>query len=151
MSKAKSRMNRLVRAIETILTRDTRLDGFAIERAVPINEDMDKTPWVGVYKDRAKFEAHTIAAGADPWAVDRDVVLLVQAASVHSAADADDLLEEALWSVMSVLDNNIEISDDDGDLGVFIADYEVDYPEPGERRETYFQVAMITVTTEARS
>lgn len=126
-------------------TFEAALSGFRVERGDYVNRDPHRTPWLGIYRTRVKYNPRTLGRHANSLNGEVTVRLMVQATHHHSGADCEDLLEgyitqvlDAMWSDPtwnSVVDT--------------ITEFSVEYSYKESELETiYFQWALITITAE---
>lgn len=137
----------ILKGLETLLANG--LDStYVIERSAYVNMDENRTPWVGLYRGPITYDPHTLGRGSNSWRADVQVRVLIQAASLNSAEQAEERLEQYIKEVLDVimtdkrLNNTVSI----------IKEIQVDYSyNMSESESLYFQNAEITLTAEVRT
>lgn len=133
-------------ALEEILKADERLAHFIVVRSEPIDEQPEGAPVVGIYKARESYQAHTIAAGQNPWRVEGTPELILMTASLKSGGDADRRMEAAKLLLFTVLSENLTV----GGTVNMLNGWDVEY-EYGQEGGVYFVGVTITLQVEARA
>jgi len=139
----------ITRAMETLLRADATVGGYTIERGEYVNMDMDRVPWVGIYRGDMVYDVQTLGRGANNWKAEFPIKVIVQSAtSKGNANDAEDDLEEYIRAVLDavVLDKTI------GGTVAMVTGITIEYSFNETESETvYFQNAEISILTEVRT
>jgi len=134
-------------AIETILR--TELEGYIITRNEELNRDPDiarlvSKGWIGIYRGAENYNAHT--TGSTPWLVDVDPRIIIQAVSLKSGNDAEDILQEYVAEVMGILNANKRLNDT---LAISTG-YNITY-QFNDANQIYFHQATIIINGQVRA
>ena len=127
------------------LQNDSALDGFTIERSELVNEDAGKASsgWIGLYRRTVDYDPRNLGVPPNNYHGELTFMLFVQRAVMSSGAEAEDVLEE---DVKTVLDRLVQIPRTYIDT---FTDLVIDYTyQETERTTMYFQGALITVTAQ---
>ena len=140
----------ITKAIKDLL--DANLANYSIHRNAERNEDASQAAyiagqqngWINVMRGAVDYNPHT--TGATPWLVDIKPKVEVQVASMTSAADAEDRLQDAEKAVLDVLTANKTLS---GTV-LMTNGYGIAYEyNPGE--QVWHHSATITIHAQARA
>ncbi len=93
--------NDVTKAFIAAFEADPEFEGFNIERSEYINTNPSACPWLGVYRGNMDYSPETLGEGSDHWTGLITVNVIVQATSLNSGADSEDLLEGYIESVIS--------------------------------------------------
>jgi len=106
----------------------------------PVNEDVNRTPWIGVYKGGASFEPRTI--GYQSFEADISMRVLVQATSLKSGNDCSVLLDDYVSMVLKAIRKDLTLSQTVDIITRMSVEYS--YTET-DRSTLYFQMASIII------
>lgn len=116
--------------------------GWTIERGEPLNtnESVAANGWVGIYRDRVGYDPKSLGRNTTNWRGALEIRFVVQASSLLSAEDCEDLLEGRINSLIrSILTVERTMVDN---FDAITVDYSYD---EADRRTLYFQSALIAV------
>lgn len=120
-----------------------------IERSEYVNEDPNRTPWIGVFRSSKAYRPRTMGRHARSWDGEVEVMILVQYASLKSGASAEDELEDLLSYVENALVKDTTIG---GTLEILNSlGVRYSYRSGDEPHNVYFQQATLTLTGVAAS
>lgn len=133
-------------ALVNALRSDVRLDGVSVSRAQELNESPAACPWVGVYRDSARFYPRTL--GVAPGFMNHEIsfVVSVQAAGGGSGEDCEDMLEALIANVASVILSDPSL----GGTVMTIKEMTVQYRDYSRVDNVYMQTAALYLTAETR-
>ncbi|MCH8074898.1 MAG: hypothetical protein IIC13_18800 [SAR324 cluster bacterium] len=77
--------------------------GFTVQEGEVFNQDINMTPWVGIYYGHLDIDPHTLG-GTRPWAGNLELFVYVQQGSHRSGQEATRLLSMAQGAVLDVID-----------------------------------------------
>jgi len=120
------------------------LNGQEVVRGELINMDVNRTPWIGVYRGNVKYEPRTLGS-MNNWEASPSVKVIIQAVHLESAEQCEVDLE---GYVQNVLDAVIADTTIGGTIDMITSyDVEVGYIET-DRSTISFQGASITFNME---
>lgn len=98
-------VHEVTEAVELTLREDSALIelGLEVEVAEPINEDPNRCPWVGVYRQGIRYPSRTLGAGSGYRQQRIALVLVVQHSNLNNGAECSRELEDLIKKVMSAL------------------------------------------------
>jgi hypothetical protein len=111
-----------------------------------VNTDPSRTPWIGVYRDEADHEPHTL--GHNQWRSTIKNKIVIQEATTESGERCQELLDNLLKEVSAAILSDLTIGG--AVLHTSLASVQFTYIET-DRESLYYQGAIITITSEARS
>lgn len=110
-----------------------------VERSEVINEDENRTPWIGIYRTGVQYPSRTLGTGAGYRRQNVGLALIVQASHPDSGEKCELELEELLQNVIRVLLNNESLK---GTVDV-LEEFVVEYQNYGKVGNTYMQTAIV--------
>jgi len=131
--------------IQDWLQDDINLSGFLVERGEFVNEDPGRATngWIGLYRRSVDYEPAQMSHGPNNYDGDLVFDVVVQRTAMGTGAEAEDILEE---SVKSVLDRIVQLPKTNVK---HFSDIVVEYTYlETDRKTMYFQGALITFTAE---
>ncbi len=134
--------------VQDWLISDSNLDGVVVERSEFVNEDASRAVngWIGIYRKRIDYDPRNLGISPNNYQAEIDFVVLVQKAVLSSGADAEDVLEKM---IKSVLDRVVQLPKTHID---FFSNINIDYTYiEDDKKSMYFQGALITFTAEVSS
>lgn len=104
-------VNSIAHAAYTMLSSDSTLvsSDFKVDLDQVFNTDPNRTPWVGVYTDEIDFQPMRVAPGGKPWDAHVAVEIYVQEISLGGSYNANDLLNRAMFPVLSAVNSNLTL------------------------------------------
>ncbi len=111
-----------------------------------VNTDPSRTPWIGVYRDEAEHEPHTL--GHNQWRSTVKNKIVIQEATSESGERCQELLDNLLKEVSAAILDDLTIGG--SVLHTSLASVQFTYIET-DRESLFYQGAIITITSEARS
>lgn len=134
-------------AMESLLTSQSALSGYTIERSALVNDVTGRLPWVGIYRGDIAYAPRTLGSASVSWKAILTLHIRVQNIG-ETEADAEDKLEASLAAVLAAIQTDRTI----GGTVTMTTGYKVDYfSGPGAESSLYWQMADVTVTCEART
>ena len=100
-------VNSITAALESLLANDPVLasSGFTVSEGMPYNQDLNRTPWIGIYHGSLRMEPHTLGGG-QPWLAEVELHLYVQQAGFQGDGTISRALNQAQSRVFDVLAAN---------------------------------------------
>lgn len=100
-------VNSVTATLHNLLAADPVMasSGFTVQEGETFNQDLNLTPWVGVYYGNLNLAPHTIG-GSQPWGAELEVFLYVQEGSHRSGQEATRLLGQAQAVVLNALNGD---------------------------------------------
>ena len=100
-------VNSVTAALHGLLGADPVLtsSGFHISEGEAFNDDINRTPWVGIYHGNLAIDPHTLG-GAQPWQGELELYLYVQEAGHGGGQEVTRALNAAQARVLDVLNAN---------------------------------------------
>lgn len=97
-------VNSVTAALHDLLSTDPVLvsSGFHIEEAAAFNQDLNATPWVGIYHGNLLVDPHTVG-GNRPWEGQLEVFLYVQEGGHGSGRDVTRRLNQCQARILELL------------------------------------------------
>ena len=139
-------LSEITAAVENLLK--SGLSGYSIHRNAARNTNADLAArgsgWINVMRGSVDYRAHSI--GDLPWMASIQVTVEVQAASMSSAEDAEDRLQNAEKAVLDVLTGDKKL----GNTVDMTNGYSIKY-EYNAQEKIYHHAAIITIKAEARA
>lgn len=118
---------------------------FNVTQGELVNENLNLTPWLGIYIKNVRHNPTTVAVTNRRWKGEVTLVLVVQATHLNSGEDCGKLLEKYNDSVITAIINDTTF----GNAIDKVNDLSVDYSYKRESEDTmYFQESYITLTVE---
>ena len=122
-------------------------DFKAIERGNIPNRDMSYTPWLGIYRRKVSYDPHSIGNNRS-WKAEVELGLLLQVSSFEDGEASEDVLEEQLQKVQTILLANKKIN---GKVDQLIG-MSVEYFFNDDEDESFtYQQAEVVITYEVRT
>ena len=140
----------VTRALQQLLRDDLEIAARGvrsadIEIAEIVNESIDRTPWIGIYKGSVGYAPRTLGAHAASWQAAPQPRVIVQAGGLQGGAETEILLEDLIRDVMRVVFDSLTLNDTvDMVTGVNV---EYRFIE-ADMESSYLQTAILTFSTE---
>lgn len=131
-----------------LIAANTTNKTYIITRNAHRNEDINQAVngWIGIYRGSVDYEPHS--TGPTPWLADISLRIEMQAASIQSAQDCENRLDEIEDFVVSAIESDRTI----GGKVLNLIGYGFDYPDYyDETFEVYFQESILTVTFQSKA
>jgi len=143
------KLNEITKAVERLFK--DNLNGYIItrnaERNVDSNAAVLDSGWIGIYRGSCRYLPRSIAAGTSRrWTYELEIIVIIQAASMHSGEDAEDRLQTAEQEVVALLSNNPKLND----TVAMTTGYDIDY-EYNTDNEVYFHASIVTIKAEVHA
>ncbi len=120
--------------------------GFFISQGETVNENLNYTPWLGVYIQDVNHNPDTLGTTQRSWKGSISLILVVQATSLKSGADCSSILESYIKKVVGAVINDTTF----GNSIDMINKLKVSYSYKNTDSESlYFQEAFITLEVES--
>ena len=125
--------------------KDVLSNNYTVEHSEYVNNDPDKTPWVGVYKAPIVFDPNSLGRHGQSWKGTLACQVFIQASHGDDAGECSKLLGEMEYNILNAIWSDPKI---DGNISM-ITGLEIEYQYNNLKSETlYYQQAVITVTME---
>lgn len=138
----------ITKSIVVILENHPDFQDVIITRSDFVNEQAERTPWIGVYRTAVEYDPATLGHHSESWQGIISVTLLVQENSLDSGAHCESKLESLLNKTLDVLwsDPTFKASIE------MVTKFRVSYLyNETEEESMYFQTAKIDITGEVRT
>ena len=140
-------MTNITEAMRAQLQADATIAGFLVvdvERGTVINEDPNRTPWLGVYRGKQEYVPRTLGS-MNNWEVTPTIRLVLREASAEHATAVEDQMESHVQAVINAVLTDETI----GGTVDMVTGFTVEYGySEDDRSMMYFQTAIIEVSVE---
>ena len=135
----------ITKAIVDAFKSDSEFNGVEIERGDFVNENVQRCPWIGVYRRSIDYDPETLGDGPDYWTATMTVQIVAQVTNFKGGDAAEDDLETLVKQIIdkivedTTLSSNIDMVNNIGVTYSYIAE---------EEDTIFFQAAIIEMTLE---
>lgn len=137
----------IVAATQAQLQADATIAGWLatnVERGTVVNEDPNRTPWVGVYRGGQDYSPRTLGS-VNNWEVSPSVKIVLQTTSLSDDFEVSDNMEQYVQDIIDAIMTDYTI----GGTVDMINGFNVEYGYVNDdRTKMFFQNAIITVNME---
>ncbi len=141
-------MSDIAKALQAQLQDDSDIEETLrqpIVRGDYVNEDPGRTPWMGIYRGKSRFDPWTLGDGADNWKVVPQIKIVAQVTSFRSGEDCEELMEAFVKQIISAAFTDMTLG---GTVDMITGvSAEPQYIET-EKETLFFQTTIITLELE---